>query len=84
MKKFLAVVATLVLILLLYAHFVLPGQVERSQNVNLPHAPYAVSAEAQALHDSLFIADLHTDSLLWKREPAREVERRAHGPAQAA
>ena len=51
-----------------YAALVLPGQIERSQNVNLPHAPYVVSDRAQALHATLFVADMHSDSLLWNRD----------------
>ena len=54
----------------------LPGLLERRINVSLPHAPYGVSAEARALHESLFVADLHADSLLWKRDL---LERSARG-----
>lgn len=52
----------------------LPGRVERSQNINLPHAPYTISEAARKLHGSLFIADLHSDSLLWKRNLLRRSE----------
>jgi microsomal dipeptidase-like Zn-dependent dipeptidase len=52
---------------ILYAHFLLPAQIENAQNINLPHEPYAISDEARSLHKTLFIADLHSDSLLWKR-----------------
>ena len=51
-----------------YAHWILPGQLEDSTNINLAHDPYVISDRAQELHDSLFIADLHSDSLLWKRD----------------
>lgn len=37
-------------------------------NIVKPHEPYTVSEEAQALHDTLLVADLHTDSLLWSRD----------------
>lgn len=47
---------------------VVPGVVERSMNRVLPHAPYEVSVEARALHDTLFVSDLHADSLLWNRD----------------
>ena len=53
---------------LAYVHWVLPGQFERDINVRIPHKPYAVSADATALHESLFVADLHSDSMLWKRD----------------
>ncbi|WP_217703098.1 dipeptidase [Celeribacter sp. HF31] len=47
---------------------VLPGLVEKGQNGVVEHAPYPVSAEAQALHDRIVIGDLHADSLLWNRD----------------
>jgi membrane dipeptidase len=54
---------------------VLPGSLERSLNVVEEHAPYVISPEAGALHESLFIVDLHTDSLLWDRDLALASER---------
>jgi len=36
-------------------------------NITKAHSPYDIRPDAQALHDELFIADLHADSLLWKR-----------------
>ena len=57
------ILAVLVLIALALMHWVLPGQIEGSMNLVREHAPYAIRDDAQALHDTLFIADLHTDSL---------------------
>ena len=57
---------------LAYVHWILPGQVESTKNVIVPHAPYTVSDRAKSLHESLFIADLHADSLLWKRDLAKK------------
>ncbi len=74
MKKLLYGLGLLLLIALAYVHWILPGQVESSTNVNIPHDPYPVSAEAMALHQSLFIADLHSDSLLWKRNLHKESD----------
>jgi len=51
-----------------WLHWLLPGQVERARNVNLPHDPYEIGNRASRLHDRLFVADLHSDSLLWKRD----------------
>lgn len=34
-----------------------------------PHEPYEVDAEAMELHESLTVADLHADTLLWLRDP---------------
>lgn len=45
-----------------------PGIAERGMNVVRDHAPYPVSAEADALHDSLIIGDWHADTLLWNRD----------------
>lgn len=47
---------------------VVPGQVEDATNINLPHEAYVIRPEVQAFHDQLFVVDLHTDSLLWKRD----------------
>lgn len=68
MKKLLVVIGIIVVLAVVFMHWVLPGKVEQSMNINLPHDPYVVSEEANRLHDSLFIADLHSDSLLWKRD----------------
>jgi len=56
--------------------FVLPAQAEKRMNavINLP--PYVASEKAKALHQKLFVADLHADSLLWKRNL---LERGARG-----
>jgi len=37
--------------------------------------PYQVSARAQAVHDTLMVADLHNDLLLWPRDPLRRYDR---------
>ena len=54
---------------------VLPPRVDRAMNAVTPHEPYAVSAEAAALHASIPVADLHADTLLWMRDPARRHDR---------
>lgn len=59
--------AGLTLAAFVFLHWFLPNMVERSMNVTEAHQPYPITSEAQALHDSMFIADLHSDSLLWKR-----------------
>ena len=56
---------------LAYTHWFLPARVESRINVNLPHDPYAVDAATADFHRSLFVADLHADSLLWKRDLAK-------------
>jgi membrane dipeptidase len=71
MKKAVLVLALFGFVVLAVLQFVLPGPIERAQNVNLPHEPWPVSDRAHALHATLFIADLHSDSLLWKRNLLR-------------
>lgn len=68
MKKLLIVIAIFGLALIAFAHWILPGRVESDHNVVLAHADYNVSDRALRLHEALFVADLHSDSLLWKRD----------------
>ena len=74
MKRLFLVLAALLALALAYVHWVLPGQVEASKNVVLPLERYAISERAQQLHASMFIADLHSDSLLWKRDLSRRSD----------
>ncbi|MCA0869673.1 dipeptidase [Seohaeicola saemankumensis] len=54
---------------------VLPRYVEDASNAVVPHAPYAVSDRAAALHPTLTIGDWHADSLLWSRDITRRGSR---------
>lgn len=54
-------------LLLVIAWFLLPGIVERRFNHTLHPPPYQVSSQAEGLHRTLTIVDLHADSLLWGR-----------------
>tara|TARA_R110002072_G_scaffold79652_15_gene183591 strand:+ start:34 stop:1203 length:1170 start_codon:yes stop_codon:yes gene_type:complete len=54
---------------------ILPAKLDRDMNAVTAHEPYAISAEATALHDSLRVADLHSDMLLWMRDPTRWNDR---------
>lgn len=56
--------------------FNLPGYLDRQMNTVASKPPYPASAEAQALHQTLFIADLHDDALLWDRNL---LDRHDHG-----
>jgi microsomal dipeptidase-like Zn-dependent dipeptidase len=53
-----------------------PGIVEAGRNKVIPHDPWPVSAQAQALHDRLVIGDWHADPLMWNRDL---TERGAYG-----
>jgi len=65
----------LVIVILVVAWLLLPGIVERHFNRTLHPPPYQPSAQAQALHRTLTIADLHADSLLWGRNLLRRSSR---------
>ena len=68
LKKFVFLLCTLLGIALVYSQKVLVPKVDASLNTVDDHAPYPVSNDAQSLHDTLIIADLHADALLWKRD----------------
>jgi len=53
----------------------LPPAVERAQNQVIDHEPFVISDEAAAIQDSLRLADLHADSLLWDRDLTRRGAR---------
>lgn len=68
LKKIAAIAFVLLLVALAVLHWVVPGQLEGSMNLVRDHASYEIREDVQAFHGELFIADLHTDSLLWKRD----------------
>lgn len=74
MKKLFFVIVGLLVIAAL-ARGVLPAVLENAMNKVQEHPPYEISAQAKALHQSLFIVDLHSDALLWKRSLASESSR---------
>jgi membrane dipeptidase len=51
-----------------------PPLVEQSMNKVSARPPYHVRHEAQALHQRLFVADLHADSLLWNRDLLKRAD----------
>jgi len=66
MKRVLFVAVVLGCLFMLARLFV-PSMVERRQNHILQPGPYHASADAEALHRTLLVADLHADTLLWGR-----------------
>jgi membrane dipeptidase len=67
-RAIVAIVAILIPALAAFFLFV-PGIVDRRLNV-VRGTPSPVSSErARKLHQSLFIIDLHADTLLWARDP---------------
>lgn len=70
-KRLLALTALPVIGLAVF--FSLPSLLDRKMNSVATSAPYPASAAAQALHNSLFVADLHDDQLLWQRDLLKPV-----------
>lgn len=75
MRIFLAVCVALLLAAAGFIFFILPARIDADMNVVTPHEPYALSDEAVSLHDTLRVADLHSDMLLWMRDPTRWNDR---------
>ena len=50
------------------------GLADRSINGVFEHEPFDISPEAEALHKDLFIADWHTDTLMWPRNLNRRAD----------
>jgi len=48
--------------------FVVVPHIDGKENRVLEPGPYSVSEQARTLHDTAFVADLHADALLWKRD----------------
>lgn len=68
MKKLL-IGLTILLVIAVVAFFgIVPSQVGKSMNKTLTPPPYTASKEAQELHQRLYVADLHADTLLWNRD----------------
>ena len=55
--------------------WILPVQVDRDMNIVTAHTPYEISTEGAALHASLRVTDLHSDMLLWMRDPTVRNDR---------
>ena len=68
MKRIAIALGVLIVAGLAFVHWVLPGRIESKMNVVIPHDAFVISDSARALHEDLFVADLHSDSLLWKRD----------------
>ncbi len=70
-------IALLALIIIAAGVFygVLPQRFDREHNVVIDHEPYVISQRAKALHETIPVADLHSDMLLWRRDPAKRQSR---------
>jgi membrane dipeptidase len=78
MKKWISIgflVAAIASIVFVVRFFtVTPGWIDRSQNRVVP-VPLDITLAAQQLHATLDVADMHADSLLWKRDLLERSDR---------
>lgn len=74
MKRLLLILLVLLIAGFVYVDRLLPVQAERARNVRLAFDLGSPSEAARQLHESMFIADLHTDSMLWKRDFLRRSD----------
>lgn len=66
--KILSVILAILLIIFIISFFtIIPRYIADSMNTVINKPPYQVSEKAKQLHEKLFVADMHADSLLWKR-----------------
>jgi len=70
-KKLAILLAAALIVGVAYFYAVKLPQIDGEFNAVTPHEPYKIKPDVQALHNDLFIADLHADTLLWKRNPAK-------------
>lgn len=67
-KRLFLILAGLALVIAVAIVLFLPARIARRLNALQAQPPYRVSRAVQLLHDSLFVADLHADALLWNRD----------------
>ncbi len=65
----------LLMIGLFYVVAILVPGTDKKMNPVVAHNPYKISAETQKFHDTLVIADLHGDTLLWRRNMIHRHDR---------
>jgi len=70
----LAVVGAALIIAAVRFFMITPGKIERSQNKVVP-VQLSITPAAQALQATLDVADMHADSLLWKRDLLERSDR---------
>ncbi|WP_417624006.1 dipeptidase [Paremcibacter congregatus] len=76
--KLMAVLLVIVALALVVYYIALPryaAHMDAQMNQALESGPYTVSEPAQKLHDSLIVADMHGDFLLWNRDFLEQSDR---------
>src|SRR5450830_2137736 len=76
-RKTIILAASAACLLLIAGFLAAPILVDKSLNKVYPPSSKPVSRQALALHQRLWIADLHADSLLWQRD-LNQQHRRGH------
>lgn len=71
MKRKIAIAAILLVLVALGVFFSLPTIVDKRMNSVGMAPPYNAAERARTLHNTLFVADLHDDALLWSRDILR-------------
>ena len=75
MRRWLIAILLIVALAALAFFALAPGMIERGMNQIDGKPLPQVSARAQALHKTLTVVDLHSDTLLWKRSILDRAER---------
>ncbi|GHA96220.1 dipeptidase [Algimonas arctica] len=74
-KKILIGLLALLVAAFAYIQFIFVPNTDAKMNTVIDLGPYPVSDAAQALHDTLYVADLHADSLMWRRDTTKRQSR---------
>ncbi|MGH7713056.1 MAG: membrane dipeptidase, partial [Gemmatimonadaceae bacterium] len=71
-SRVLLVLGVILVLSLLPIAFTVPQFIDSDTNTLIPDRLITVSAQAKALHATLWVVDLHNDLLLWNRDPLLE------------
>ena len=75
LKKILLALLMLLIAGFGYLQLILVPSIDADMNGLVNLGPYEISDRAQSLHDTLYIADLHADSLMWQRNTIKQTAR---------
>lgn len=75
LRRTLGWLAALSVLALYVSFFVVPAAFDAVSNGVANKGPYSVSAKADSLHRLLSVVDLHSDLLLWNRDPRVRADR---------
>jgi membrane dipeptidase len=74
-KRLILTLTGLLILGLIITVTIVPALLEDRMNVVIEHPPWPISEQAQALHAGLVVADLHADTLLWRRDALERANR---------